>query len=244
MMSELLNLELEELTFDIAVAKCIAIEQSWKDVKALQGGKEPNPVDLSAKSSPSKKPKPKKEAKFSGKEGSPSSKESGGQSYYRRLGNHDHKSCSFKNEKCHHCNKTGHTVRACKSKKRETQAAQASVNYVDSDDRDSDDYLGSLEVNNVSDKDHVIWVSSEVQGRAVKMELDTGSAVSVLPYKQYKEHFGHVKLAKSLVRLKTYTGQKITPKGEMKCNVKFKGQEKDLTLQVDETPGPALFGRD
>ena len=35
MMSELLNLKLEELTFDIAVAKCIAIEQSYKDVKAL-----------------------------------------------------------------------------------------------------------------------------------------------------------------------------------------------------------------
>ena len=70
------------------------------------------------------------------------------------------------------------------------------------------------------------------------------SAVSVLPYKQYKEHFGHVKLAKGVVTLKTYTGQKITPKGKMKCNVKFKGQEKKLTLQVDETPGPALFGRD
>ena len=52
----------------------------------------------------------------------------------------------------------------------------------------------------------------------VKMELDTGSAVSVLPYKQYKEHFGHVKLAKSHVTLKTYTGQKITPKGnEVYC---------------------------
>ena len=114
---------------------------------------------------------------------------------------------------------------------------------MDGDDGDSDDYLGSLEVNNVSDKDHVIWVSPEVQGRVIKMELDTGSAVSVLPYKQYKEHFGHVKLSKSLVTLKTYTGQKITPKGEMKCNVKFKGQEKELTLQVVETPGPALFGR-
>ena len=34
------------------------------------------------------------------------------------------------------------------------------------------------------------------------------------------------------------------PKGEMKCNVKFKGQEKELTLQVVETPGPALFGCD
>ena len=78
-----------------------------------------------------------------------------------------------KRRKCHHRNKTGHIVRACKSKKRETQAAQPPVNYVDSDDGDSDDYLGSLEVNNVSDKDHVIWVSPEVRGRVVKMELDT-----------------------------------------------------------------------
>ena len=96
----------------------------------------------------------------------------------------------------------------------------------------------------MSDKDHVIWVNPEVQGRVIKMELDKGSAVSVLRYKQYKKHFGHVKLAKSLVTLKTYTGQKITPRGEMKCNVKFRGQEKELTLQVVETPGPALFGRD
>ena len=36
MMTELLKLKLEELTFDIAVAKCIAIEQSYKDVEAEQ----------------------------------------------------------------------------------------------------------------------------------------------------------------------------------------------------------------
>ena len=164
-------------------------------------------------------------------------------SCYRCLGNHDHKSCPFLKEKCHHCNKTGQISRACKAKKEETQAAHPPIHYVDGDDGDSDDHLGSLEVNNVSDKDHVIWVSPEVKGRVIKIELDTGSAVSVLPYKRYKEHFGHVKLAKSLVTLKTYTGQKITPKAEMKCNVKFKGQEKELTLQVVETPGPALFGR-
>ena len=64
----------------------------------------------------------------------------------------------------------------------------------------------------MSDKDHVIWVSPEVQGKVVKMELDTGSAVSVLSYKQCKEHFGHVKLSKSLATLKAYTGQKITRK--------------------------------
>ena len=37
MMSELLKLKLEELTYDIAAAKCIAIEQSLKDVEALRG---------------------------------------------------------------------------------------------------------------------------------------------------------------------------------------------------------------
>ena len=104
----------------------------------------------------------------------PSSKEPRDQSCYRCLGNHDHKSCPFKKEKCHHCNKTGHIAKACKSKKRETQAVHPPVNYVDSDDGESDDCLGSLDVYNVSDEDHVIWISSEVQGTVVKMELDTG----------------------------------------------------------------------
>jgi len=87
---------------------------------------------------------------------------------------------------------------------------------MDSDDGDSDDYLGSLEVHNMDDKDRVIWVIPVVQGRVIKMELDTGSAVSVLLYKQYEECFGHVKLTKSDITLKTYTGEKITPKGEIR----------------------------
>ena len=41
-----------------------------------------------------------------------------------------------------------------------------------------------------------------------------------------------------------YTWQIITPEEELRCKYKFKGQEKELTLQVVETPGPALFRRD
>ena len=36
-MSELLKLKLEELTFDIAVGKCIAIEQSYMMLKFFRG---------------------------------------------------------------------------------------------------------------------------------------------------------------------------------------------------------------
>jgi len=99
-----------------------------------------------------------------------------------------------------------------------------------------------VEVYNMDNKDRVIWVSPKVQGRLIKMELDTGSAVSIFPYKQFNECFGHVKLAESDITLKTYTGEKTTPKGEIKCNVMFKGQEKELTLQVVKTPRPTLFG--
>ena len=127
MMSELLKLKLEELTFDIAVAKCIAIEQSYKDVEALQGGKESNPVDLLSQSRPDKKPKPKREAKPPEKK-FPSHKESSEQSCYRCLGNHDHKGCPFKREKCYHCNKTDHIKRACKAKERVVQGTRPPVN--------------------------------------------------------------------------------------------------------------------
>ena len=70
-MSELLKFKLEELTFDIAVVKRIAIGQSYKDVDALQGGEESDPddllesdpVDLLSQSRPDKKLKPRREAK-------------------------------------------------------------------------------------------------------------------------------------------------------------------------------------
>ena len=48
----------------------------------------------------------------------------------------------------------------------------------------------------------MIWVRPEVQGRVIKIEFETGPAVSPLPYKQYKERFGHVKLAKRGITLK------------------------------------------
>ena len=99
------------------------------------------------------------------------------------------------------------TSQGCKVKNRETQSSRPLVNYVEGIDGDSDDYLGSLEVNYIGGKDRLIWVTPEihVQGRVIKLELDTRS-VSALPYEWHKEDFGHEKLAKSHITLKTYNG--------------------------------------
>lgn len=231
MMSELLKLKLEELTFDIAVAKCIAIEQSYKDVEVMHGG-EPNPVYKLKKA----KPKP---IERESKEPKPSQSKC-----YRCHGDHEHKSCPYKKEICHYCRKKGHISKACRKRER-AQGSHTPANHLDDQDSSSsDDFLGSLEIHKVGNKDNVIWVTPEIDGIPLKMELDTGSAVSTIPYKLYKEQFSHAKLLNSGITLKTYTGEKIIPKGKINCKVQLEGQSKKLDIQIIESPGPALFGRD
>ena len=162
---------------------------------------------------------------------------------YRCLGDHDQKDCTWKKEVCHHCKKKGYIRRACKALQKETQGSQPHVNLVE-DTVDDDDDLYNLGIHEMGDKGDVIWVTPTVAGKPLKMELDTGSAISAIPYKPYKEKFSHVKLQDSRVTFKTYTGEKVAPKGKLNCMVKMKDQASRLDLQVIDTPGPALFGRD
>jgi hypothetical protein len=66
------------------------------------------------------------------------------------------------------------------------------------------------------------------------MELDTGSAVSVISYVDYRKYFP----------LKTYLGEKIIPEGVMHVNVQYNNQSANLDLYVVRKGGPPLFGRE
>ena len=76
------------------------------------------------------------------------------------------------------------------------------------------------------------------------MELDTGSAISTLPFQKYKELFPKTPLVKTEAILKTYSGERITPECKLYVSVEHNNQVKDLTLCVVDTHGPVLFGRD
>ncbi len=57
-------------------------------------------------------------------------------------------------------------------------------------DSDSDDTLASLELHKVAKgSTNIIWVTPEVEGKPLQTELDTGSAVSVLPLSKYNTMF-------------------------------------------------------
>uniref|UniRef100_A0AAV2JTD4 Gypsy retrotransposon integrase-like protein 1 n=4 Tax=Knipowitschia caucasica TaxID=637954 RepID=A0AAV2JTD4_KNICA len=76
------------------------------------------------------------------------------------------------------------------------------------------------------------------------MELDTGSAVSVMAHSDFVQYFGDQKLNSSSVLLKTYTGEKIKPLGVLPVEVQHNGQQCTLDLYIVKRGGPALWGRD
>ena len=75
------------------------------------------------------------------------------------------------------------------------------------------------------------------------MELDTGSAISVSPVKIYNELFSHKPLSVTNTKLKTYSGQTITPAGIINVLVSYGGQEHNLDLFVLKNDSSSLNGR-
>ncbi|KAL9967300.1 hypothetical protein ACROYT_G025499 [Oculina patagonica] len=138
-----------------------------------------------------------------------------------RCGGDSHAShnCRFKDQTCYHCGKVGHISRVCNSRRqgkpkqppKTPQNTQVhTVQYSESDE--FEDVLGSMKIHNVSKpSSNAIWVDLKVEGKPLKMELDTGSAVSIIPHDLYIEKFNNKPLHKTELMLKTYTGENIVP---------------------------------
>ena len=68
----------------------------------------------------------------------------------------------------------------------------AQVHTVESGYSETDEFedISRLKIHNVSNpSSNVIWVDLKVEGKPLKMELDTGSAVSIIPHDLYMEKF-------------------------------------------------------
>ena len=139
-----------------------------------------------------------------------------------------------------------HIQRVCRSSKAPDRTWQNKQNQkVNSCEFDDESLVGAVEINNVTQTNStIIWLTPKLNGQACRMELDTGSAVSILPLQMYKKLFRRHPLMKTEVILRTYSGEKISPEGVMNVRVQYNNQTKNLQLYVVKTQGPALFGRD
>ena len=89
-----------------------------------------------------------------------------------------------------------------------------------------------------------VYHKQDVDGKPLRMELDTGSAVSTISFDLYQQKFNRLPLHKTGLSLKTYTAENIMPMAELKVPVDYQNQREVLDLYVVKNKGRVVLGRD
>ena len=156
--------------------------------------------------------------------------------------------CKFKDATCHACGKKGHIAPVCKSKssKKEQKGSKRKhtklhqVHEQESDDSSSEEYVFHHVGSCSTDPIHVQLL---VNGKQLRMEVDTGAALSIISEKTREAMFPDEKLRSTNIVLKTYTNERMQVLGTLNVRVQYKDQLKKLVLVVIAGQGPSLFGR-
>ena len=160
--------------------------------------------------------------------------------------------------RCWVCGKSGHIARRCRNKgkvqrrpfQQSRNSREAHAISEESESQSDSEVTGHINVVNwlrvdllrKTRENKPMLITVAMEGKGLEMEVDTGAAVSILPYREYERSFNHLALKPSRVKLKTYSGERITPKGELTMDAKIKGRI--YPLIVVDSPGPPLLGRD
>ncbi|KAJ0170406.1 hypothetical protein K1T71_013777 [Dendrolimus kikuchii] len=150
--------------------------------------------------------------------------------------NHTAKECRFSNYKCKKCNRKGHLRKMCPGNPR--------VRYLEEGNGDDEGDDGKF-LHNISCPDGEPLVESVcLGGRNLKCEIDSGSPVSVISEKTYKNNFSNVPLSPPSKRLSSYDGANMSVLGTITVTVKYLSRTAPLCIYVIKDGGPPLLGRD
>ena len=167
---------------------------------------------------------------------------------FRRGGRHAADRCNFKNKECFFCKNIAQTARKCRKKANAEKQKGSKVEYTTNiqhtvshqslqceEDMFDIYQLGLKRV-------EPLTVNVGVNGKNVSMEVDTGASLTVISEMTMKQ-IPHLEITPVAAKLRTYTGEVITPVGQADVNVKYEGQVKVLAVIVTPGSGPSLLGR-
>ena len=143
--------------------------------------------------------------------------------------NHARSNCFYRDATCNACHKNGHISKVCKSNSNKGVHEMEEQN----------------ELFHLAKRSPKMMLEVNIDNVKAKMELDTGSSLSIMTLEDYRRlfHRDH-DLRKTNVRLKTYTGELIQPLGYTDVQVQLQTQSCKCHLFILRKGSVSLFGRD
>eukprot|EP00731_Ephydatia_muelleri_P016133 Em0009g557a len=162
---------------------------------------------------------------------------------------HPEDKCRFQALECFKCGRKGHMAKGCKNGVQDAKGnRKVHTRWVDEKESDKEQELeedsdeSEFPVHKIGigvTRPYSVWVM--IEEVKLRMEVDTGAAVSVVSSETWEKLKLNVPLRKPEVTLKTYTNEVMKVIGEAELNVTYKLRKYLLRLFVVEGCGPSLL---
>lgn len=166
-------------------------------------------------------------------------------------GNHERKSCRFRDAMCRTCGKTGHIARVCRSAALEATGAPRlehrrppTANHVLKDCHYVTEINGRVVQFPAQGKAHV---KVKIEGQLCDMEVDSGSGFTIVSDQTARTFFPRGKLPPLEpfpATLQSYSAGRIQVMGMCAVRVQFRDKQAVLKLVIAKGSRPSLLGTD
>lgn len=144
-------------------------------------------------------------------------------------GGHFKSECFFRDKNCYSCGNKGHINTHCKSKRKKIKSKKDIVNIV-------------LSHQEIEEGQKRKFVQVKINGKNVKLQLDTGSDISIINTATWIK-IGRPLLKKTEKVARGISGRKLHFQGEFSCNISFVGKTLKSKVYVLQNASN-LFGTD